>query len=57
MFVDLSVCHTSDPCENGLTDQDTVWLEDSGGPEEPLLDGSPDPPWEGHFWEGSGRPL
>ena len=27
-----SVCHTSEPCKNGCTDRDAVWVEDSGGP-------------------------
>jgi len=28
----LSLCHASDPCKNGCTDRDAVWVEDSGGP-------------------------
>jgi len=30
----LSVCHTSEPCENGWTDRDAVCVEDSGCPRE-----------------------
>ena len=32
--VSLSVCHSSEPCKNGWTDQDAIWFEDSGGPKE-----------------------
>jgi len=32
--VGQSVCHTSEPCKNGWTDRDVVWIEDSGGPRE-----------------------
>jgi len=31
------VCHTSEPCKNGWTDRDAVWVEDSGGPKEPHI--------------------
>jgi len=30
-----SVCHTSEPCKNGWTDWDAIWVEDFGGPREP----------------------
>jgi len=33
----LSVCHTSEPCKNGCTDRDAVWVKDSGGPKEPCI--------------------
>jgi len=35
-----SVCHDHQSCKNGFTDRDAVWVQDSGGPEEPcsLLD-------------------
>jgi len=33
----LSVCLTSEPCKNGCTDRDAVWVEDSGGPREPCI--------------------
>jgi len=33
------VCHTSEPCKNGRTDQDAVWVEKLGGPKEHVLDG------------------
>jgi len=32
--VNLPVCHTSEPCKNGSSDRDAVWVEDSGGPKE-----------------------
>jgi len=33
-----SVC--CEPCKNGCTDRDVVWVEDSAGPKEHLLDRS-----------------
>jgi len=55
-----SVCHTSEPCKNGWTDRDTVWVENSGGPREPCVRlGGPEsrcPMRRGNFW-GKGRPL
>jgi len=33
----VSVCHTSDPCRNGCTDRDAVWVEDLGWPREPCV--------------------
>ena len=48
LSVCLSLClsdyHTSESCKNGWTHWDTIWVEDSGGPREPLLDGAPDSP-------------
>jgi len=45
------VCHTSEPCKNGCTDRAAVWVEDLGRPGDHVLDGGPDPPWEGaNFW-------
>jgi len=29
-----SVCHTSEPCKNGCTDRDVIWVENSGGPKD-----------------------
>jgi len=50
-----SVCHTSEPCKNGCTDRDAVWVEDSGGPKEPCIRwGSRSPMGRGNF-EGKGR--
>jgi len=30
--VGLSVCHTSEPCKNGCTDPDAVWVMGSDWP-------------------------
>ena len=35
LSVGLSVCHSSEPCENNSTDRDAVWVEDSGWPKKP----------------------
>jgi len=35
--VGLSVRHTSEPCKNGLTDRDAVWVVESGGPREACI--------------------
>ena len=52
-----SVCHTSEPCKNGWTDRDTVWVEDSGGPREPCIRwGSRYPHQMGQFW-GQEEPI
>ena len=48
----LSVCHTGEPCKNGCTDRDAVWLEDLRGPREPCIRWGPDPPWEGAILRG-----
>jgi len=32
-----SVCHNSEPCKKGCTDQDAVWVEYSGWPREPCI--------------------
>jgi len=42
-----SVCHISEPWENGWTDQDAVWAEDTGG----CYIGIQVPPWEGAILE------
>jgi len=50
--VGLSVCYISEPCKNGLTDRDALWVEELGGSKEPCIkDGGSDPPSEG----GKGR--
>jgi len=35
--VGRSVCHTSEPCKNGCTDRDAIWVEHSGGPREACI--------------------
>jgi len=53
-----SVCHSSEPCKNGLTDRDAIWVEDSNGPKENVLDMGSDPSWEGAILRGKmGGPL
>jgi len=54
----LSVCHTSEPCKNGWTYRDAVWIEDSGGPREPCIRWGPNPPMgRGNFEGVKGRPI
>ena len=56
--VSLSDCHTSEPCNNGGTDRDAVWDEDSGGPKAPCIRWGPDPPMgRGNFEGGRDVPL
>jgi len=51
--VGLFVCHSSEPCKNGWTDRDAVWVEDSGGPMEPCIRwGSRSAPVERSKFEG-----
>ena len=49
MFGSLCVCrsvsHNSEPCENGWTDWDAVWVVDLGGPMEPCI----------RWWPGSAQ--
>ena len=53
-----SVCHTSEPCKNGITDRAAVWVEDLVGPGNHVLDGVPDPPMgRGKFLGENGRPI
>jgi len=50
-----SVCHTNEPCKNGCTDRDAIWVEVWGDPRNHVLDGGPDPPWEEAIlrWKGA----
>jgi len=54
LSVGLSVCHTSEPCKNGRSDPDVVWVEDRVGPRNHILHAGPDPPWKGGNFEGKG---
>jgi len=58
LSVALSVCHTSEPCKNGWNDQVAIWVQDSGGPNEPRITWGPDANMgRGNFeWE-TGKPL
>ena len=49
----LSVCHDREPCKNGWTDRDAVWVVDSGGPNEPCIRWGPDPPMRRGNFEGA----
>jgi len=51
-----SVCHTSEPCKNGCTDRDAVWVQDSGDPKEPSM-GVQIPHGKGNFEGAKGRPI
>jgi len=55
--VGLSVCPTSEPCKNGCTDRDAVWVQDSSGPKEPCIRCGSRSPWEGAILRGNGRPI
>jgi len=57
LSVCLSVSDTSDPCKNGRSDRDAVWVKDSGGPREPCVRWwSTNPHRKGNS-EGEGRPI
>ena len=55
--VGLSVYHTSEPCKNGSTNQDAIWVEDLGGPKEPCIRWGSDPLWEGAILREKGAAL
>jgi len=45
------VCHTSEPCKNGWTDRDAVWVMDLGGTNKPCIRwGFTSRDVEGKFW-------
>jgi len=51
--VGWSVCRSvtlmNEPCKNGWTDQDAIWVEDSVGPRNHVLDGVHVPHGNGQF--------
>jgi len=55
----LSVWCGREPCQNGWTGRNAVWVMDSGGPKEPCITwGSRSPPHgKGQFWGGRSSPL
>jgi len=53
----LSVCHSNEPCKNGSTDRDAVWVEDSGGPKEPCIRWVQILPWALAILRGKGQPI
>ena len=40
-----------------IENRDTVWFEDSGGPNEPCIRWGSRSPWEGAILRGKGRPI
>ena len=58
LSVSLFVCHTSQPCKNGRTNGDTIWVEDSGEPRELCIRWDPDPfMGRGNFNGGKGHRI
>jgi len=57
LLVGLSVCHTTEPCKNGWTDRDAVWVEDSDRPRAHVLDGSRSPIGRGNLEGAKGHPI
>jgi len=53
--VGLSVCHNTEPCKNGWTDRDAVWVQDSGGSKEPCITWDLDLPVGRGNFEEKGR--
>ena len=54
LLVGLSVTNSREPCKNGWTDQDTVWIVGSGGPRNRVLDGGSERPKRmGNYFEGT----
>jgi len=53
-----SVWHSRQPCKNGWTDRDAVWVMDLGRPNYRVSHGVPDPPMRRGNFEGKrGGPL
>jgi len=52
LSVSLPVCHSSEPCKNGSTDRDAVWVADSDWPKNHVLDGRPHSPSERAILKG-----
>ena len=50
----LSVCDSSEPCKNGCTDRDVVWVEDLVSPRNHELDVVQITLWEGAILRGGG---
>jgi len=47
-----SVCHSCEPCKNGWTNWDAVWIVDSSGPKHPRIGWAPDRLCEGAIFRG-----
>jgi len=54
--VSLSVCHSREPCKNGWTDLDAVWVVRSGGLNEPQIRWGLDHPCEGATFREKNMP-
>jgi len=52
----LSVCCSREPCKNGWTDRDAVWIVGSDWPKESWVRWGSKSPWKGQFW-GKGAPI
>jgi len=56
--VGLPVRHSREPCKNGWTDQDAVWIVDSDGPKKVCIRWRfRSPTRKGHFEGQKGRPV
>jgi len=52
------VCHYHEPCKNGRTNRDALWVVNSGGPKEACINGESRLPHEkGQFWAGKRQPT
>ena len=49
LYVCRPVCHDREPCKNGLTDRNAVWVVDPSVPKEPRIRWGPDPHAKGQF--------
>jgi len=47
---------SSEPCKDGSTDRDAVWVVDSGWSKEACITRSRDPPCEGQLLGGNDMP-
>ena len=52
-----SVCHSSEPCKNGRTDRDAVWVVGSDRRKESSVRGVQVPMKRGNFKGRKGRPV
>jgi len=57
LLVCRSVCHTSEPCKMDAPIEMPFGLRTRVGPRNHVLDGGPDPPWEGAILRGKGATI
>jgi len=55
--VGRSVHHNCEPCKNGWTDRDAIWVVDSGGPKEPRIGWVSRSPMQKGNFEGEEQPI